>query len=110
MSLGRSNNSSPCPEYDLTSISVPAVALRRETLAKDARQESMSVASLIQETTRKIKRLSNEFTQVPTAWTLEEERLVVKKLDRRIIPFVSLLQLLSFLDRGYFLFSNSSYE
>ena len=29
----------------------------------------------------------------------EEEKAVVRKIDRRIIPFISLLYLLSFLDR-----------
>jgi MFS family permease len=32
-------------------------------------------------------------------WTAEEERRLVRKLDWRLLPFLSFLQLLSFLDR-----------
>lgn len=33
-------------------------------------------------------------------WTIQEEKAVVKKMDRRVVLFVALLYLLSFLDRS----------
>jgi len=45
-------------------------------------------------------------TAATPKYTLEEEREVVRSFDRRLVPFLALLYLLSFLDRS----SMSSYS
>ena len=48
----------------------------------------------------KIRRGSTSTTQSFVLYTPDEERSVVRKLDRRLVLFVALLYMLSFLDRS----------
>ena len=58
-----------------------------------------------------LERKYREADSASPGYTMEEERKVVKKFDRKLVPFLALLYLLSFLDRssknsvGHFLFA-----
>ena len=49
---------------------------------------------------RKSRRASNSTTQSFMLYTPSEEKTVIKKFDRRLVLFVALLYMLSFLDRS----------
>ena len=45
-------------------------------------------------------KLGFQHTEPPVVLTAEEERRLYRKIDLRLIPVLTLLQLLSFMDRG----------
>ena len=47
-----------------------------------------------------LERKHREADSASPGYTMEEEREVVQKFDRKLVPFLALLYLLSFLDRS----------
>lgn len=91
------------------SSKLPAVPLRVETNFEDQPDVGHSPSDI--ENDNKYKTSEDLEDKLPPTrtemnYTSEEEREVVRKFDRRLVPFLAFLYLLAFLDRSS-MFGNS---
>ena len=86
--MGHGRDSDGAFELNDVSASAPRFSRARQHSVSDVSSHTLDILT------------DQDAAGDPTAYTSEEERAVVRKLDRRLVLFLALLYMLSFLDRS----------